>query len=367
MPPTPRPTTFALMIRLSTPPLPRAVATPITALRFPSGRGASHTIANALAKALATAAAVALVAAGPLTGAALSAADLTAAPTLAAAQIPPPQVPPALVQLDVMTFNIRTSNIPDGDNAWPLRKELLAETIRKFAPDVIGMQEAIDEQLDYLSSVLPEYRWLGMDRRLNGGEGLSEYTPIFYRHDELTPIESGNFWLTETPDVPPPPPAPRDESGQRRRGGGGRIVTWARFHHIATGRAVYVFNTHLSPRRGEGQIDAVDLILERVGAVPSGSAVVVLGDFNNAAEDSDVWELATSHGLADAWVLADERKGPAMTLSDFGPPENGWAERIDWILIGGPIAVRSAETVLHNDRGRYPSDHYPVTARLELH
>ena len=62
----------------------------------------------------------------------------------------------------------------------------------------------------------------------------------------------------------------------------------------------------------------------------------------------------------------DERRGPAMTWSDFGPPENGYAERIDWILVGGPIGVRSVETVLHNDGGRYPSDHYPVAAHLEV-
>ena len=260
-----------------------------------------------------------------------------------------------------MTFNIRTSNIPDGDNAWPYRKELVAETIRRFAPQVIGMQEAINEQLEYLTSALPEYRWLGMDRRLNGGEGLSEYTPIFYRHDELTPIESGNFWLTETPNVPP---VPRSGTRRRRRGGG-RIVTWARFHHIATGRAVYVFNTHLSPRRGQGQIDAFNLILERVAASPVGSTVIVLGDFNNVAEKSDLWQTATSHGLNDAWVVADERRGPAVTRSDFGPPDLGVNERIDWILVGGPIGVRSVETVLHNEGGRYPSDHYPVTARLE--
>jgi endonuclease/exonuclease/phosphatase family metal-dependent hydrolase len=329
------------MTWLASPSLSRSVVARVSGLGLPAGSGGIRLVTTAFV------------------AAAVASGLLTAAPLTAAAA--------AQVQLDVMTFNIRTSNIPDGDNAWPLRKELLAETIRKLAPQVIGMQEAIDEQLDYLSSVLPEYRWLGMDRRLNGGEGLSEYTPIFYRHDELTPIESGNFWLTETPDVPPPPPAPRDESGRRRRRGGGRIVTWARFHHIATGRAIYVFNTHLSPRRGEGQIDAVDLILERVGTVPAGSAVIVLGDFNNVAEDSDAWDLATSHGLADAWVLANERRGPAMTRGDFGPPENGYPERIDWILVGGPIGVRSAETILHNDGGRYPSDHYPVTARLELH
>jgi endonuclease/exonuclease/phosphatase family metal-dependent hydrolase len=286
-----------------------------------------------------------------LLGAAVVLAIVTGTPRPAAAQI----------QLDVMTFNIRTSNIRDGDNAWPYRKKLVAETIRAFAPQVVGMQEAIEEQIEYLASALPDYRWLGMDRRLNGGEGLSEATPIFYRHDEMTPIESGNFWLTETPDVPPVP-----STGSRRRRGGGRIVTWARFHHLATGRAVYVFNTHLSPRRGQGQIDAVNLILERVGKVPAGSAVIVMGDFNNAGEESDLWQIATSHGLNDAWVLADERQGPALTLGGFGPPEAGYPERVDWILVGGPIGVRSIETVLHNDRGRYPSDHYPVAASLEV-
>ena len=287
-----------------------------------------------------------------LIGATVAAAVVTGTPWPAAAQF----------QLDVMTFNIRTSNIPDGDNAWPYRKELVAETIRQLAPQVVGMQEAMDEQIEYLASALPEYRWLGMDRRLNGGQGLSEATPIFYRHDELTPIESGNFWLTETPDVPP---VPRSGTGRRRRGAG-RIVTWARFHHQATGKAVYVFNTHLSPRRGQGQIDAVNLILERVGTLPAGSAVIALGDFNNVGEESDLWRIATSHGLDDAWVLADERRGPAMTRSDFGPPEHRYAERIDWILVGGPIGVRSVETVLYNDGGRYPSDHYPVAARLEV-
>ena len=271
---------------------------------------------------------------------------------------------PAVAQtpLDVMTFNIRTSNISDGDNSWPYRRELVAETIRQFAPQVVGMQEAINEQIEYLASELPEYRWLGIDRRLNGGQGLSEHTPIFYRYEELAPIESGNFWLTDTPDRPPAP-----SSGARRRRGGGRIVTWARFHHLETGRAVYVFNTHLSLRRGQGQIDAVNLILERVGALPAGSAVIVLGDFNNVAEQSDLWQIATGSGLHDAWVLADERRGPELTLSDFGPPDYGRTERIDWILVGGQIGVRSVETVLHNEGGRYPSDHYPVAARLELH
>lgn len=110
------------------------------------------------------------------------------------------------VPIDVMTFNIRTAIGRDRDNAWPHRKPLVAETIRRFEPHVVGLQEALDEQIEYLAGALPQYRWLGIDRGLNGGTGLSEYTPIFYRHDELSPIASGNFWLSGTPDRPTPRP-----------------------------------------------------------------------------------------------------------------------------------------------------------------
>ena len=264
---------------------------------------------------------------------------------------------PTPIPLDVMTFNIRTANVDDGDNAWTGRKDLVAETISRFAPQVVGLQEVVNEQVEYLASALPAYRWLGIDRGLNGGQGLSEYTPIFYRHAELSPIESGNFWLS---------PAPGTPNGPTTDGRGFRIVTWARFHHLATGRQIYVFNTHFTLRQGQVQIDSARMIQSRVAALPAGSPVIVIGDFNAAAQDSDAWRELTAQGLDDAWVVAGERRGPALTMSDFGPPRDGNAGRIDWILVGGPIGVHSVETVLHNDKGRYPSDHYPVVARLEV-
>ena len=89
---------------------------------------------------------------------AATAAIVTGIPSPGAAQVPL-----------VMTFNIRTSDIDDGDNAWPRRKEMVAATICRFEPHIIGMQEAISEQIEYLASALPEYRWLGIDRRLNRG------------------------------------------------------------------------------------------------------------------------------------------------------------------------------------------------------
>lgn len=279
---------------------------------------------------------------------------LLASATAASAQEPVADARTESVTIEVMTFNIRTSAGRDGDDAWPLRKDLVAETIERSNPDVLGLQEALSEQIEFLESALPQYRWLGVDRGLNGGTGLSEATPIFYRRDALVPIESGTFWLGDPPD------------GRSRRGRGSRIVTWARFHHLESRREVYVFNTHLTLRGGPRQLDGAMRINERIAALPPGSAVVVMGDFNAVAGASETWEVATSAGLRDAWRVAENRHGPAVTSNGFAPPPMDWEGRIDWILVGGPISVPSVATIVHSARGRYPSDHYPVLAAIEI-
>ena len=262
---------------------------------------------------------------------------------------------PQPVRLDVMTFNIRTAAGRDGANIWPNRRELVAETIARSSPDVFGLQEALGEQIEFLASRLPEYRWVGIDRGLNGGRGLSEATPIFYRHRELAPIESGTFWISETPEEP--------SRGRRRAS---RIVTWTRLHHLETGQQLVVYNTHFSLRQGAGHLRGMRLINERIAELPEGSPVVAMGDFNAVAERSETWTAATAHGLRDAWVVAGERRGPAITANGFGPPPEGWDGRIDWILVGGRVSVLAAETIVFSREGRFPSDHYPVLANLEI-
>ena len=258
------------------------------------------------------------------------------------------------VVLDVMTFNIRTAIGRDGDNSWPFRKNLVSETILDSDPDIVGLQEALAEQIDFLESEMPEYRWIGVDRGLNGGEVLSDATPIFYKYREMAPIESGTFWLSDDPNPPT----------ERRRVS--RIVTWARFHLFETRQQVYVYNTHFTLRRGQRQLQSASQINAHIADLPRGSAVLVMGDFNAVAETSETWQVATSDGLRAAWVVAEHREGPALTANGFRAPRQGWEGRIDWLLVGGPIAVDRVETVVNSSNGRYPSDHYPVVASLLL-
>lgn len=275
---------------------------------------------------------------------------------------PVPQLP---IELGVMTFNIRTAAGRDGDNGWRHRRELVVETIRRRDPDVLGLQEALAEQIEYLEAELPEYRWVGVDRGLNGGTGLSEATPIFYRYREVVPIESGTFWLSGGPDRGESNGA-RGSDGRARRRRSGRIVTWVRLHHLETGTQIWVYNTHFTLRRGTRQVRSAERINARIRELSPGSPVIVMGDFNAVAGSSDTWDAATAEGLRDAWHLADERNGPALTSAGFGPPPEGREGRIDWILVGGPVGVPRIETVIHSSEGRYPSDHYPVAATLEI-
>lgn len=258
-------------------------------------------------------------------------------------------VAPAGAQdLRVMTFNVRLLTDGDGPNQWRHRRELAAQVIREQQPDVIGTQELFAEQGDDLVARLPDYAWFGTGRR--GGRG-DEHMGVFYRRDRLRVVESGDFWLSDTPDV----------AGSITWGNLlPRMVTWALFERLADHRRFYLFNTHLPYREQdeEARVRGVEAIMRRVRALPQDVAVIVTGDFNTSPAGREHAVLAA--GLQDAWTAAPRRKGPEATFHGFtGKPDR----RIDWIFYRG-LQARQVQTITGHQDGRYPSDHFPVVAAL---
>jgi endonuclease/exonuclease/phosphatase family metal-dependent hydrolase len=254
--------------------------------------------------------------------------------------------------LRVMTFNVRFPNPEDGENIWENRKDLLADTIRRYDPDVFGTQEMYQSQGDYIVEQLPRYKWLGIGR---DGDHEGEHMGVFYKTDKFYPVESGNFWLSETPTVP------ASESWNVSLP---RMVTWVRFRQ-ADGEEFWFYNTHFPHRAEDGaaRFEASKVIAADIAArVPSDARVILIGDFNSAA-DSDVHELLTKD-LQDAWLTAPSKKGTETTSSRWTGQTEG--RRIDWILYRGSLRPLSAETVNFQRRGRYPSDHYPVYTEFVL-
>ena len=250
--------------------------------------------------------------------------------------------------LRVMTFNVRTGIADDGPNDWDHRRDLMVRTIDAQDPDVLGTQELNKFQGDYIVGKLPQYVWFGIGRRGDDGD---EHMGVFYRADRLRVIESGNYWLSDTPN----------KAGSMTWGNDlPRLVTWAIFETKGDGRRFYYCNTHF-PHRDQDEparTRSANEILARLRALPSDMPVVMTGDFNSSPDQPDHAILTSL--LGDAWLNATSRKGPEKTFHDFtGVPD----QRIDWILVRGFRAL-TAQTVTTQQRGRYPSDHFPVVAEL---
>ncbi len=249
--------------------------------------------------------------------------------------------------LRVMTFNVRVP-VDAGMNAWVNRRDLMVQVIRAEHPDVLGTQELTQEQGEYLAAHLPGYAWFGQGRE---GGSKGEYMGVFYRTDRLEVLRSGDFWLSDTPDVPG-----SQTWGQPYP----RMVTWARFRLRDGGGTFDYFNTHFPyrPEDVRARMLSAEEIMQQIGKLPAGARVILTGDFN-CGPDTPV-HLKLTRDLHDAWVEAATRSGPAKTFHNFtGNPD----QRIDWILTRGfqTLAVR---TVTTHEGARYPSDHFPVVAEL---
>ena len=258
---------------------------------------------------------------------------------------------PALAQdtLTVMSLNIRYPSSEDGANVWEKRRDLTIATIRVAAPDLIGTQELYQRQGDDIVHALPHYGWFGTDRY--GGHS-DEHMGIFYRRDRLKIVEHGQFWLSETPEKPGSMSWGIDLP---------RLVNWAVFE-TRDGRRFRFYDTHF-PHRDQDEAareQAARLLAARIAEAPKDQPVILTGDFNTV--DSAAAHRALTEGLADAWLAQVNRQGPSFTFHDFTGRGD---RRIDWILTRG-FAVAEVATVATHRGAVFPSDHYPVVARVRF-
>ncbi|MEO8809087.1 MAG: endonuclease/exonuclease/phosphatase family protein [Rhodanobacter sp.] len=251
------------------------------------------------------------------------------------------------VPVRVMTFNVRVP-VDTGMNAWVNRRDLMVRVIKAARPDVLGTQELTQEQGEYLAAHLPGYAWFGQGRE---GGIRGEHMGVFYRTDRLQVLRSGDFWLSDTPQV-----ANSKTWGQPYP----RMVTWARFERRDGSGSFDYFNTHFPylPEDVRARMLSANEILQRIGKLPPGARVILAGDFN-CGPDTPVHARLTKN-LQDAWVAAASRSGPAKTFHNFtGTPD----QRIDWVLTRG-FKTLTARTVTTHEGRRYPSDHFPVVVDL---
>lgn len=256
-------------------------------------------------------------------------------------------------ELTVATFNLRNFTAQDGDNAWTLRVDQVAEMIRRTGAGIVGTQEGYLEMLQQLGERLPEYRWVGQGRR---GGAEDEFCAILYRHNEVEPEEVGHFWLSETPRAP---------GSSAWNSSLPRMCTWARLR-LRDGARLHAYNTHLDHKSGEAREQGMRLIcrLLRERRRQEGLPAVLMGDFNAGGGSPVVRFLREESGLVDAFsALAGRRtEGVGATFHGFGGGAAG--DPIDYIFGTEDLAFVATEVRREQIDGRYPSDHYPVVTTL---
>lgn len=265
--------------------------------------------------------------------------------------------------LKLMTYNLKFAS-PAFEPPWEERREMQIDLIRQYDPDIIGTQEGLKEQIDFLMDHLPEYIVVGEGRK--GGDD-DEHMAIFIKKDRFRLREMQSFQLSETPDIIGSGPDVNP-----------RMVTWVRLAvinrpidgepgpypqdyrgHWDNTQEFYVFNTHFFNGRKDtlARLNASKLILERInkldpfGAWTPDRPLFLMGDFNCRPGSPP---YSTLVGKKDS--------SNTNKLMDSSTEHND----IDWILYKGPATVLHYEEVEYNVNGIYPSDHKPIYVEFEI-
>ena len=266
---------------------------------------------------------------------------------------PPPQVVSEPQAFRVMSYNIRYNNPGDGEHAWPNRKERVISTIRFNQADLIGVQEALKEQVDEMAANLDGFEWIGVGR--DDGESAGEYAPIFYRASRFSLLDSGTFWLSKNPDVP----GSKDWDAAITR-----LVTWAHFSDQRSDTTLFHFNTHFDHRGEIAREKSAELLAHRIQRIAGNHPVVVTGDFNFVETTNGYSTLTES--LDDAMFTTHEpHHGPTGTFSGF-VMDRPIERRIDFIFVSKHLPVLQHAILSDNWNGAFASDHLAVLATIDL-
>ena len=255
-------------------------------------------------------------------------------------------------QVKLMTYNIKYANENDGENSWSYRKDWITNQIKFYEPDIFGVQEALQVQIDYFSEHMPNYKYIGVGR--DDGMKKGEYSAIFYNSEKFKVLENNTFWLNETPT-------------QIKKGWDAalpRICTYGLFENKKTGEKFWYFNTHFDHVGVKAREESAKLIFGKITELNTQDYPVVLsGDFNLMPDTKSIEYL--SEQMIDTKGAADLVFGPEGTYNGFHFSEPV-TTRIDYVFLSKNGFLVKKYAVLSDSKDlKYPSDHLPIMVELE--
>jgi len=252
----------------------------------------------------------------------------------------------------IISYNIRYDNNWDIENSWKIRRNKISQILVQYSPSIIGIQEGLLNQVQYIDSSLIDYDYVGVGR--DDGKKKGEFCAIYFDTTRYVLLKNSTFWLSETPDTIS---VGWDAALER-------ICTYGLFKDRITKEEFWVFNTHFDHIGVVAREKSSELILKRINKINRQSLpIILMGDFNSIPNSSPVKEIKTE--LSDALQISLEKlQGPRGTFNGFNedlPIE----KRIDYIFTND-LKVLSYTHI--NDRlnnNRHISDHLPVMIKIQ--
>lgn len=249
--------------------------------------------------------------------------------------------------LKIMSYNIKLDYPKEGKNSWQNRKSFMVNQIKFYEPDVLGVQEAMPNQMKDMDSLLTDYSFVGVGR--DDGKNEGEFSAIFYKNKELKVLQSSTFWLSQTPD----------KVSMGWDAVCNRICTYALFQHKKTKETFWVFNTHFDHVGEVARQKSAALILKKINTLNTKNyPVLLMGDFNLEPDSKPIQTITSI--LDDSKIIAKLAFGPEGTFNGFNFDKTV-KRRIDYIFVSkSSILVKKYAVLSDNWDLKYPSDHLPV-------
>lgn len=256
-------------------------------------------------------------------------------------------------QITLGTFNSRYDNPRDSGNLWIDRAPVVANLIRFHDFDILGIQEGLKNQLDDINNALPDYARYGKGR--DDGKDAGEHSAILFKKNRFKLLKSGDFWLSQTPDVP---------------GKGwdvtccNRICSWVYLEDLKTKKQFYAFNVHYDHQAVVARRESSKLMLKKINEIAGSKPVLLTGDFNGGRDSEWYTTIATSGVLADVYGKVKFPYANNSSSNGFKTPKG--QSVIDHIFISKQFTASKWGILTDTYYGKFPSDHFPVLAEVEL-
>ncbi|WP_242093111.1 endonuclease/exonuclease/phosphatase family protein [Aestuariivivens sediminicola] len=259
--------------------------------------------------------------------------------------------------LRIMSFNIRYDNPEDGKQNWNYRKENIIRMFHFYDLDIIGMQEVLVNQLNYLKTNLKDYDFVGVGRE--DGKEKGEYAPIFYRKDRFKALKSNTFWLSQTPKK-----VSKGWDADLER-----IATWVLLKDKITGKKFVVINTHFDHIGKQARIESAKLIKQKSISIARDMPVILTGDFNLTPESEGIQSLIDPKekgAFVDSKKAAVFTYGPDWSTCGFDHRPFEKRKLIDYIFIRNVDSVKRYAVLAETLNELFLSDHCPIYAQISL-